>query len=765
MAQNQKVISIDDVINTDLNELTKTAVVAKSAKPRTSTRVIKGEEHLTPEERERRKRIRKVERERAKTRSAEKARKKEALEGFEYTDPKLMKRNGVENYGWDSEGLLTNERRIKADVKSILTFYLGKLPSISIVEDQINEVNNEADKYQAAGDVDNYEKSLIIISHLKDKLAEIRENVKQDSFNRKRHEDKTKAMYSDPEFIQMDADLKQAQAELNEISPSLVAKKLDQFRQTMRVSEALVNKINGIEYTEGDVLSIDDVMDNEVPVNPAHENLERLEADYDEYCMFIASKLDVTVDEVYNMTSSQVLTRFREEYKDELADLKSTIADKKLAIAKFKQSSKVNQHEGTDIVSLINEMYEFDDMDEKETAIAKNIMASAYYDYASTIAYNVCTRLNMLHEIDEARCGAYMELSEEIEKWFNQRQIVGGLISFGDAMGARIRKGAERSLLRLKSSTASGSTLANINHYDNLAINNFIKYNPDFKDLSKELILDIIATEESRVLKSDDLDDKKVTGVTGYLVNRVGREASETDLNATIGGEQDDVDYWSLHDNSSNELSAEDREEAKINMVSLAECIKKLLSYFKVSEKYDREGNQSLVENEDIQMFDEIDKIIFFAFFGFEFNMIQGDNNDSKSEYVMSDIAELIAAHEARTTGVPYDEVRRISVASISKRKDKIIEKLKVIVKYDFRIKKALEYLFQWTRFNKDSVMYISNAREEMTMKGSYELLNSVRQKYDNFDATFINGMTLDDIFTIDETNPLDSEIADLFRS
>ena len=61
--------------------------------------------------------------------------------------------------------------------------------------------------------------------------------------------------------------------------------------------------------------------------------------------------------------------------------------------------------------------------------------------------------------------------------------------------------------------------------------------------------------------------------------------------------------------------------------------------------------------------------------------------------------------------------------------------------------------------------MYISNAREEMIMKGNYELLNSVRHKYDNFDATFVNGMTLDDIFTIDDTNPLDTEIAEMFRS
>lgn len=621
-----------------------------------------------------------------------------------------------------------NKNRLQASSKTILNFYIKKVPSLNIVNHQIHELEKAKKIYDKVGNSELSEATETIKNTLQLKADNLFSKTKKKDGKTYNAEQKESILKADKTIQEYYTKRNDIMLQLDKLSPTKVYNRLREFRRIIRLieSDKIIDttKIN-LQFNDSNVI-ID------------RSNTDLVYQEYDVYCTELANVLDVSIDYIKTSTESKIKTLFEAKFSEKVNVLnhaKSALDDK---IMLRRNELLIDIDKETNIVSLIDDVFDFgSELDEIEIEKIKNIMSASYISLATTIAYSVCDKHNQMNNINDAISGALLALSETINKWFEDKERVGTLIAFGYLVGQNMRKGAERALMDLGSLMGSSSTRSNIISEQKKAIATYRKYIKGTELLSDDVVLSLIQDAELVAIQ------KGIKGANSTLLHTVKKELSETDLNAMIGGEEDDVNYWDIYDHESDEASQQKISEAVDNIKTLNECINKLMGYFAIVEVYDENGVLQYDTNEQLSMFDDEEKLIFFSYFTQVFDSEKGEIID---DVTYNKISELLAKHTAEKENIDVSFVKPKSVSYIGEKVKNIMRKIRIIVEADIDVKRALEYLYIWMKQNPKATFLASNYNELNTVKAyndvddfefsddEYQQLQMQRQQYQQED-------------------------------
>jgi hypothetical protein len=624
----------------------------------------------------------------------------------------------------DDEG---SSDRLSADANNKLNYYLKRTPQFKTLQSQIDAVRTEWNQYKKSGNAEAVEKCERLMEELSVKRTRIRSIFKlnQDpaaNAGKKKEEIYEKFKNSD-ELQDLLKEQKELIDEIKSKTPSVLINKINEFRKAIELKKG----ING-ELIE----DFDTVIDSNKKLVIA----DQLEQDYYDYCGHIADIIDSTVEDVMEMSPNKILNDLKRVLED-TAELKDRLSENKMKVSTLRDQLA----SGTNLTDIVFEIFDFKAKDETGDA-PREILVSASIPLVKSIAYNICSKLGQQNKIQDAISYGLLGLTVAVNKWYSIQKMSDSALSFKGFANSYIAGTVQRGILELKGAgTASGSTLATIATQNKKKIENFIKYNPEFEDMDKKVLAEMLS----------GYDDK------AQPLNMV----SESDyVGAITGDDGDSADAWasSIRDN----MSMHDFVEGKIEYERLLKSISELLNLFE-TKKDPKTGIKSVTQK---KLFNKYDRKLFMMYFGLEhkrqkINITPG--SEANNNYTQSEMGEELAAMYM-ADGI----TKTFSQASLSGKDGRIavmLNKIKMAINEEPKLKAGFEYLFHYWQHNSEHMNTFSNNREEIGMAFERQELREIYgDNSSEMNRQLSDGKKLSDVFDISDTNPLDSDIANLFK-
>lgn len=618
-----------------------------------------------------------------------------------------------------------NSSKIANDAKSTLSFYINKIPDVKIIDKQIELLKKEMVVYAKNGSTDNYEKSKTFLTELIEKRDNINRIFSRKGYSVKdanRRAETIERVKNSPELKALKIRQTQLEKQLKETNPNSIMGNYNRIKKQMKLIESINND---------EILELDDFVDL-----PEGATLSQLEQEHYDYSLFIGKIINKKIVEINAMKASEIHALLKENLKN------NNIVKEELTKVKMEASHIKNKlSETVTVTEIIHNIFDFKN-DTTGGKIPKEILASTHVGLVNAIAYKVAVQQGKLHELNDAVCGGLLGLTVAINKWYVMQKLSDTPLSFQDFANLHILNYAKRALYELGTTGTTGSGKATLDTHEKQKFADFVKYNPQFADMDKNVLIDM--------LDSIDSSNKSIKVVT------------ETDYNAIVGGEDDSADIWSLNSFDSNGYDAD---EARENYTRLIRSIGKLMELFETKEN----NKTGLAEVTSKRMFDKYDRKIFMMYFGIDFKRDRNDTDSTakvKSEYTQEEMAAEIEAMfrvdgQLNREGQP----KTMSQPALNARITKILKNLKTAMDFNAELKAGFEYLYNYYLANKEALVDMSNYREEIGISIDREDLREIYMDDEQqLNRQLTDGKRLSDQFEITETNPFDDEIAGLFN-
>lgn len=645
--------------------------------------------------------------------------------------------------------------KLKHDVNTGLAIYLKKMPQYKIIDTQLNLLENELKTYQKNGSVENVEKTKAIIEELKSKMKELKHIFKkgESSNAAKTTEEKNELndkIRNSEKLNLLTAEKKLLKKQLEEATVSWWMKHLISYRKRIELYKF---------HNKEEIIDFDDLI--ETDLNKTIKNSE-LEQEYHDFCGRIADILDWTVQDVLESKNSQI-QKVLTDVLPVTWEIKNRIEQVNAEIS-FERDTISNS---TKITDLIFEVFDFEKPE--DVKISKEILGLSNISYANSISYKMCEKAGLLNTKKEDALSAGLEgLALALDRWFNKQiKLSGSPTSFKAFAQITIAQTVQRELYNLSGmGSASGSTIADNNHWNKKKVNNFIKDNKQFADVDPSIVMELLAAyEESGEIK------------TGVKLN--SKISTATEYSEIIGG-GDEEGSTDIFDNATNaEDNISEFLEGKLAYEKMLKSISDILGMFEMST----DKRTGITRITDKKLFDKYDRKIFMMYFGLQHKIEKtyddNGNEITRNEYTQNEIANelfLLMKSDGHVLDKPFSQ------AAIKYRIDSILLKIKRALELQPDLKSGFEYFINirhsdgdienkpnekagnWRLNNPDLLKTLSNSREEIGMKIDREDLREIYAGNQRAMKTQLSdGKRLSDVFEISDSNPLDEEINAMF--
>jgi len=615
----------------------------------------------------------------------------------------------------------TTNVALTRNANSKIINYITKSPQYKTIGQQLALLKEEYAIYVKSGNTDLIEKTKKLMLDLGAKKTEFIKLFKQKDYKKERTEVEVRIKNSD--YLKK---LKKQREELEALykskNPLSLLSKMSQFRELLE-SHNLIKSSLEEDYDNEEIVDIESLLDS----NLESENVDdkTLLQEYNNFCGHIADILDITVPEVKEMS----LGKLKEELKENCED--TTELKTQIDQIKIQASNELKKLKGkNDITDVMFEIFDFS-TEEKQP---KELLAAANIKYVSAIAYNRCSSLNMLHYFDDCVAYGLLGLTVAINKWYNIQKLENSAVSFEGFAHTYITNSIQKGLYELSSGgRINKDSMANIVFRRKKQFDYFLKNNPEFKDIPKDLL------------------ENMVEGLLEDLPGKTMTESEYTDM--VSGGQQNDSgDVWA------NAVVSDVKEdtflESKGEYERLIKGIKDLFGLFKT--EVNKETGIKEITNKKI--FNKYDYKLFLMSTGLEFKRTA---NNGREDYTQKEMGIILSQYYAND-----GETKTFDASAISTRLKVLGEKINVIMMDNPSIKAGFEYLLMYCKANQENINILSNSREELGIKLERDELREAFADNDKeLNRMLSDGKKLSDIYQTSDTNPLDEEIAEYFRT
>lgn len=597
---------------------------------------------------------------------------------------------------------------LEGNARTKLEYYLKKSPQYKVLDEQISLLLEEYKNYKKIGNKELMTVTQELIIDLQSNKKKIVKIYKKENSNKITAEDSQKLKNS-PELAALKEKRKGLETAFKMNNPNSLVSKITALRNDLEINDSYVNGDDF--FDEDEIEDFDDFMDDNSDSLPSKK-------EYMELCAHIGGIINETPAAVAEMAPTEMRKKLK-LFAPELDEIKSALEEVKIEIGN--ETARVTGKE--DITSIIFDIFDFEDDAVEEEP--KEMLAAANVKYVRAIAYNMCRSRNMLNFLDDATAYGLIGLTKAINRWYNIQKFKDSAITFTGMANSFVAFEISRGLYALTSASSSGSTAANIVSKRNAQINNFIKNNPELKDLPKELVESMLETT---------------------LPQNTLNIISETDYTSMVGGSDggDNADIWA------NKLV---QEVDEFN-VGVLDSLKALFSMFDMAEK---PGIDKITKK---PFFNKLDYKLFKLIFGLEFKREQVEGGVANVNYNQAEIGKILYDY-ARKNNLPIGKDgtsdKGISQPAVYNKIKVLKAKLAKAKELYPEIELGLQYIV---------MSEFSNALEDITNKYEQDMFIS---DYDLSNQRFANDLTgdrsLSDIVEEDEDrNLVDDEIADMFN-
>ncbi|MCK9417595.1 hypothetical protein M0Q97_13215, partial [Candidatus Dojkabacteria bacterium] len=477
----------------------------------------------------------------------------------------------------DKFDLKTTSGALLASSQSKLKHYLNTSPQYKNLQSQIDILKDELLKYHKLGAEDMVEKTKALIIELTTKKQELNKIFK----NKRNPEEIKKIIEStrkDPKMIQLKEELKIFEKEYFLNNANSLMKIFTELRQVIDLSG---------NYQD-EIIDIDDIYDEDFDNIVESKNTQK---EFQELTNHIAKVIDTTPEDILEMTNNQILQLLKKSLPNS-EELKLKVDAKKMEISSYNKKLKGSD----DITDVIFEIFDFN-VDEEQP---KEMLAAANIKYVTSIAYNMCSNMNMNHMLDDAISYGLLGLSTAIDKWYKLQKLSNSALTLETYIYQFVSKSISRGLYQLNGSgRISPSVNATIVHKRKRFMKLWLENNPEFKDMPEEMLENLIPTFDGSLI----LPETTVT---------------ESQLTDVISGGDSRADVWS----NAIGVDTPNLGEVKLEYEQTLIGLKNLFKMFET--KVNKETGIKQITNKKI--FDIYDYIIFRIALGLDKTPIDTSN-------------------------------------------------------------------------------------------------------------------------------------------
>lgn len=682
----------------------------------------------------------------------------------------------------------TGGDRLLRDANNVLEIRLKRTPQYRVLSKQIDILKEERAKYKKIGDKENQLKCEILIKEITDKMTGFKKIFKGTNQSAEDKKKLTEKLTNSEEIKELNKERKEHKKKIDRTKPNWWVNQMKNYRDQIELRENLE------EFYPEDNDDIEDLSDEEIEnlgikiddeIVTVEENEEIIEqlakesdadlmAEYETLCGTITRMINSwitenpdfmdTQDKIVNEKLSEgkkapknilrklsikevldiplgrlrtflniVLNKDRKALQDRLDEI-----NVKLSLERSKLSGK---NEITDILFEI-----FDYTEEEE--VPKEILVASKIPLVKKIAYNFCSKYGIIKELDDAISYGLLGLTNVVNKWYTSQKMLNSALSIDGLISIEVPFTIQQGLMELTAGgVISGTNKATLFSKLNKKQKDFVKYNPEFKNIDRDFLNEILAGYDES---------------SNIVVN------SASEITSTVGSgsdEEQDADIWS-NMNVDDSIAVSEEIDGKIQYQNLLNSLKKIFSLFDYREK----DGEYIQKNR--KMFDKYDRRIFMMYFGFETKPLTEKDKNKKTgsirnTYTLSEIAEEIQAM-MRADGY-IDKTFTTAALTDARpghegRLTRIVQRLKSLAKTNPEIYQGLAYIYKYYQEHKGVMDKLSDSREELVTKIDRDELREIYadlpQKLNEIQP---DGTKLSDIVEVSENNPLDENSVDFF--
>jgi len=619
--------------------------------------------------------------------------------------------NKMQKYG--EVGTTTNA--LSRHAKEKLESYLKKSPQFKVLQNQLDILKSELANYKFSNEKDLVIKTQEMIDNLeltKNKFVKLYKDK-----NWKEEKVVSDEKIKNSELLKSLKEQRKAlENEFNLVNPNSLVSKMKLLRKLLILNFPDMEIDNKIDYFEeidsyNDVeeeIDIDEYLDNETETEIAPLTLKQ---EYANLCGYISEIVDLLPKEVSNYNLNQLKKLLI------LATPENKITDlvNKLDTIKIESANEISKLKGNqDITNVMFEIFDFETVEEQKP---KEMLASANIEYVKGIAYNSCSKLNMMHLYDDCVAYGLVGLSVAIDKWYKTQKISNSAISFNGFAHRYVTGAIKRGMYELSSGgTISGSSMATIVHFYDGQLKSFLKNNPELKDLPKEML------------------DTLLDGMSS--IEKPANVVTESKYSDIIGGSEggQNADIWA--NVASSSMSA----EIGFEFEELYKSVKQLFNLFETKIDSDT-GKKEFTKK---KIFNKYDYKLFKMLYGLEVknDVIGGGKLNANNMYKQEEMGVVLSDYYAS-----FGATNKTFTQSAMSTKIKTLqEKLKAAFLEYPGIKAGLEFLYNYIQTN------------------CSELIKFDETDVEEIEQNLISGKRLNDVYDEVSQNPLDNELNNSFN-
>ena len=630
-----------------------------------------------------------------------------------------------------SKGKKSDDDKVKLAANSIMALntsanntlksYISKSPKYIVINQQLTVLKEKAIEYKKGGNIEAFEYCMQQVKELLNTKKKF-ENIAREK-TKVQIDEQNENIKNSEVLKELKAERIELESEYSNLNPLSIVTKIQNLRKRLKFKEDVFDEyIDDSNENEDDNVididseDIDSIIDNEIKE-------KTLKDTYWELCERIEELTGVDAIQINTMSPNKINNLLKESLTEKdwnrIDELKSS-----LQINKMESSSEIKRLKGyNDVTDIIFDIFDFQSDNEQISqyteAHSKNMLAASNVPYVEKIAYNVCSKLNMLHYFSDAVSYGLVGLSLAINKWYSIQKLKDRALSFEGFAHMYIINTMRRGLYQLSSGgMISASVWATNEHYKNKNYEFWVNNNKELKDLPKQMIEDLISGTETE------------TGPNTM---------TESAFKSMVGGEDgDDADIWAnaIADKGDTNSYAENKMEYE----NLVKSLKALFNMF----DYKIDNKTGIKEITNKKIFNKYDYRLFLLEFGL---MTKFDPETGKERpYTQPEIAEELRLYYAA------DGVKKtFSQPAISDRRKKLLEKIKRIMDENPSIKQGFEYLMYYMAANRNDMKVISDSREELGI--SYEMDNNSKTDEEEFQESVNNSKRMSDMLSEEETD------------
>lgn len=609
---------------------------------------------------------------------------------------------------------LTRHARIKLET------YLKQSPQYKTLDAQINLLTEELAKYKGIPEL--YESTHALIKSLIDQRRKFTKLFRNKNYKQERDNNIEKVKNSEV-LKELKAKREALEQEYAMNNANSLVFKLKQLRDSLGINANL-------DYSE----IIDSESDDIDEYLKTYET-QTVKQEYENLCGHIADIIDASPTEVFNMSIGKIQTLLK-QYCPDMKPVKEEI-DR----VKFLAQNEMNKVKGyEDITNIIFEIFDFNVVPEEKP---KEMLAASNVAYVKSVAYNLCSRQNMMHNFDDAVAYGLLGLSIAIDKWYTIQKMEDSAMSFAGFAHQYVVGDIKKGLFELTSGgMINKSSAATVDFNRNKQMELFLTTNPELKSVPSEML--------------EILFDR------AYTMQRPDQVVSQSKYEEIVGGGNGadiDGDIWANAVGSGDSFD-DSFAESKMEYENLLKSIKALFNMFET--KIDKTTGEKV--KTEYKIFNKFDYKLFKLYFGLEFKREsigqKGANATMTNRYNQTEMAQIMVDYYAQ-----FGIKKTFTQSAINYQISRLLEKIKLIMDENPVIRAGFEFIFNYWQTNSETMNYLSNNREELGIKLDRDEL---RQTYKDNDAEMnrqlSDGKRLSDIFTTSDMNMLDEEIANVFK-